>query len=115
MPVSIKEQLEFIDRLSTAYTAIVDKVTRNEDVRRLLNQTTIHNLDVKDRKMVNGLLRNTVCEQTGYTANELEMITVRFHENTTVGIMSTTESDVFELIYYYDLGNLADQLKVIDL
>jgi hypothetical protein len=112
--VTTKDQIDFIEKLAAAHTTIVEQMNENADIRRLL-QVSIHNIDIKERKMINGMLRTTICEHTGYTAGELEMIAVRFHENTTLGLVSTTESDIVDLVYYYDLDNLIDQLKVIEL
>lgn len=114
--VTIKEQIEFVENLKThVKESIHSMIAANRYVARMTAVRSFdefHVLEERDRKMINNVIKPAMALELNMNAAELEAVIVAMHENTTVGTMSTTESDAFDLLYNYDLDDLIDQLKV---
>ena len=114
--VTIKEQIEFVENLKAhVKESIHSMIAANTYVTRLTMVNSFdefHTREERDRKMINNVIKPAMALELNMNPAELEAMIVAMHENTTVGIMSTTESDAFDLLYNYDLDDLIDQLKV---
>jgi hypothetical protein len=102
--------LKFITELKQHEVAIIKTLDKNETYRRLIMNNDFHQLADKDRKMVNNTLRLAIAQHIAWTADAIESAVIQLHGATTVGVVSTTESDLYDVFYKFDLDDLATQL-----
>jgi hypothetical protein len=102
--------LNLVHELKKHETAIIKTLDRYETYRRLISNNDFHQLADKNRKMVNNTLRLAIAQHIAWTADAIEDAVVQLHGNTTVGIVSTTESDLYDVFYKFNLDELATQL-----
>lgn len=102
--------LNLVHELKKHEVAIIKTLDKNETYRRLIANNDFHQLADKDRKMVNNTLRTTIAKHINWTADAIEAAVVQLHGATTVGVVSTTESDLYDVFYKYDLDELLGQL-----
>ena len=102
--------LNLVHELKKQETAIIKTLDKNDNYRRLIANSDFHQLADKDRKLVTMLLRTTIAKHTGLTAEAIETAVIELHSATTVGVVSTTESDLYDVFYKFNLDELATQL-----
>lgn len=102
--------IQFVNELKNHEAAIITTLDKNETYRRLIMNNDFHELADKDRKMVNNTLRLAIAQHIVWTADAIEAAVVQLHGATTVGVVSTTESDLYDVFYKYDLDELLGQL-----
>ena len=102
--------LYLVHELKKHETAIITTLDKNETYRRLISNNDFHQLADKNRKLVNNTLRLAIAQHIAWTAEAIEDAVVQLHSNTTVGIVSTTESDLYDVFYKFNLDELATQL-----
>ena len=102
--------IQFVNELKNHEVAIITTLDKNETYRRLITNNDFHELADKDRKLVNNTLRLAIAQHIAWTADAIEDAVVQLHSATTVGVVSTTESDLYDVFYKYDLDELLGQL-----
>ena len=64
----------------------------------------------RDRKHVQTTLRTEILTVTGLTSEQLESAIVGLHQTTCVGIVCTTESDLYDVCYTLNIDDLLEQV-----
>ena len=106
----LKNHIKFINELSQCNDSIVATVRQNTDVARLLAKG-FHMLSERDRKTVSKVLITEVSKQLKTDVTTVTTIVEQLHYTSAIGIVSTTESDVYDLVFNVDLHQMIERLK----
>jgi hypothetical protein len=106
----LKNHIKFINELSQCNDSIVATVRQNTDVARLLAKG-FHMLSERDRKTVSKVLITEVSKQLKTDVTTVTTIVEQLHYTSVIGIVSTTESDVYDLVFNVDLHHMIERLK----
>lgn len=106
----LKNHIKFINELSQCNDSIIATVRQNTDVARLL-ANGFQRLPDRDRKTVSKVLLTEVSKQLKIDTTMLTTIVEQLHYTTVIGIVSTTESDLYDLVFNIDLPIMIERLK----
>ena len=106
----LKNHIKFVNELSQCNDSIVATVRQNTDVARLLAKG-FHLLSERDRKTVSKVLITEVSKQLKTDVMTVTTIVEQLHYTSAIGIVSTTESDVYDLVFNVDLHHMIERLK----
>ena len=68
-------------------------------------------LKEKDRKTVSKVLLHDVSNVLGYKEADIVDLVAQLHYTSVVGIVSTTESDLYDLVYCIDIPLMIGRMK----
>ena len=68
-------------------------------------------LSERDRKTVSKVLITEVSKQLKTDVTTVTTIVEQLHYTSAIGIVSTTESDVYDLVFNFDLHHMIERLK----
>ena len=106
----LKNHIKFLNDLNDNLDTIHLTTHRNTEVSRLL-ATGFHMLKEKDRKTVSKVLLNDLSVVTGYKEADIVDLVAQLHYTSAIGIVSTTESDVYDIVYCIDIPVMIGRLK----
>ena len=73
--------------------------------------TGFHRLKEKDRKTVSKVLLSDLSTVLDYKEADIVDLVAQLHYTSAIGIVSTTESDVYDIVYCIDIPVMIGRLK----
>jgi chromosome condensin MukBEF MukE localization factor len=106
----LKNHIKFLNDVQANLEEIIATTTRNTEVSRLLSNG-FHMLKEKDRKTVSKVLLTDLSVVTGYREADIVDLVAQLHYTSAMGIVSTTESDLYDLVYCMDIPLMITRMK----
>ena len=104
----LKNHIKFLNDLNENINNI--HAQHNTEVSQLISKG-FHMLKEKDRKTVSKVLLNDVSVALGYKEADIVDLVAQLHYTSVVGIVSTTESDLYDLVYCIDIPLMITRMK----
>ena len=104
----LKTHIKFLHNLNDNLDNI--HAQQNHKVSRLISKG-FYRLKENDRKTVSKVLLNDLSIALGYTESTIVDIVTQLHYTSTVGVVSTTESDLYDLVYCIDIPIMINGMK----
>lgn len=106
----LKHHIKFLNDIQDNIDNILTTVHSNAEVSRSLSNG-FHMLKEKDRKTVSKVLLNDISVVTGYKEVDIVDLVAQLHYTSAIGIVSTTESDLYDLLYCIDIPKMIERMK----
>jgi|688.fasta_scaffold256171_1 hypothetical protein len=106
----LRNHIKFLNELHEHNDSIGATIRQNTDVARMLAKG-FHRLADRDRKTVSKVLLAEVSKQLKIDVTTVTTIVEQLHYTSAIGIVSTTESDVYDLVFNVDLLHMIERLK----
>jgi hypothetical protein len=106
----LKNHIKFLTNVNDSLDTIHNSIQENKEVSRLLSDG-FHRLNAKDRKTVAKVLLDEVSATTNCRHAEVVTLVEQLHYTSLVGTVSTTESDVYDLVYCIDIPTMITRMK----
>jgi len=106
----LKNHIKFLTNVNDNLDKIHNSIQENKEVSRLLSDG-FHRLTAKDRKTVAKVLLDEVSATTKCQQIEVVTLVEQLHYTSLVGTVSTTESEVYDLVYCIDIPTMITRMK----
>ena len=106
----LKNHIKFLNDLNENLDNIQLTIQRNTEVSQLMS-TGFHRLKEKDRKTVSKVLLSDLSTVLDYKEADIVDLVAQLHYTSAIGIVSTTESDVYDIVYCIDIPVMIGRLK----
>jgi len=106
----LKNHIKFLNDVQATLEEIHTTIAFNTEVSRSLSNG-FHMLKEKDRKTVSKVLLNDISVVTGYKEVDIVDLVAQLHYTSAIGIVSTTESDLYDLLYCIDIPKMIERMK----
>ena len=106
----LKNHIKFLNDVQATLEEIIATTACNTEVSRLLSNG-FHMLKEKDRKTVSKVLLTDLSTVIGYKEADIVDLVAQLHYTSAIGIVSTTESDLYDLVYCVDIPKMIERMK----
>jgi len=106
----LKNHIKFLNDVQAKLEDIHNTIAFNTEVTRSLSNG-FHMLKEKERKTVSKVLLNDVSNVIGYKEADVIDLVAQLHYTSAMGIVSTTESDLYDLVYCLDIPLMIERMK----
>lgn len=106
----LRNHIKFLTELNEHLDAIHVAVEENSEVSQLVS-SGFHRLAAKDRKTVSKVLLDLISTHTNCHQMVVVTLVEELHYTSAVGTVSTTESDIYDLVYCIDIPLMIERMK----
>lgn len=106
----LRNHIKFLTNVHDNIEVIHAAVETNNEVAQYVS-SGFHRLKAKDRKTVSSVLLSYLSNAIGYKEDTIVTLIEQLHYTSVVGTVSTTESDIHDLLYCIDIPKAIDRMK----
>lgn len=106
----LRNHIKFLSTLNENLDAIHNSIQENNEVFRLVS-SGFQRLPAKDRKTASKVMLDQISIHTNCQQMDVVTIIEQLHYTSLVGTVSTTESDVYDLVYCIDIPTMITRMK----
>jgi hypothetical protein len=106
----LRNHIKFLTNVNDNLEEIHTTIQTNKEVAHLASEG-FHRLKAKDRKTVSNVLLNYLSNVIGYKEDTVVTLVEQLHYTSVVGTVSTTESDIYDLVYCIDIPKAIERMK----
>ena len=106
----LRNHIKFLNDLENKLEEIHTTIAANTEIHRALG-SGFHMLKEKERKTVAKVLLTDVASVIGYAEATVVDLVAQLHYTSVIGTVSTTESDVYDIVYNMDIPLMITRMK----
>ena len=106
----LKNHIKFLNDTHEQLEVIHTAIASNKEISQLLS-SGFQRLKEKDRKTVSKVMLTELVSAIGYTEATVVDLVAQLHYTSVMGIVSTTESDVYDIVYTMDIPTMIERMK----
>jgi len=107
---TLRNHIKFLTNVNDCIEEIHTAVETNKEVFHMTSEG-FHRLKAKDRKTVSNVVLSHISNAIGYKEDTIIKLIEQLHYTSVVGTVSTTESDIYDLIYCIDIPKMIERMK----
>ena len=106
----LRNHIKFLNDVESKLEEIHTTIAANTEIHRALG-SGFHMLKEKERKTVAKVLLTDVASVIGYAEATVVDLVAQLHYTSVIGTVSTTESDVYDIVYNMDIPLMIKRMK----
>ena len=106
----LRNHIKFLNDVENKLEEIHTTIAANTEIHRALG-SGFHMLKEKERKTVAKVLLTDVASVIGYAEATVVDLVAQLHYTSVIGTVSTTESDVYDIVYNMDIPLMITRMK----
>ena len=106
----LKNHIKFLSDVNDSLDEIHNSLYSNKEVSQLVSDG-FNRLAAKDRKTVSKVLLDELSMHTNCQHADVVSLIEQLHYTSVIGTVSTTESDIYDLVYCIDIPVMINRMK----
>lgn len=106
----LNNHIKFLVSVNDSLEEIHNSLCANKEVAQLVSNG-FNRLAAKDRKIVSKVLLDEVSMHTKCQHADIVALIEQLHYTSVIGTVSTTESDIYDLVYCIDIPMMINRMK----
>lgn len=110
MPFNLRTHIKFLNDVQNSLDEILNTMENDKSMCQLIDEG-YYQLKERDRKTVSKVLLNELSRTINYSEAEIVDLLAQLHATTVMRTVSTTDSDLHDLLYCIDIPNAIRRLE----